>query len=670
MIKVAILYICTGRYDQFFDGFYKSAEQYLLQGVEKRYFVFTDQEQLTKAENVELLIRPCRGFPEDSLFRFDRFLEIKDKLKDYDYTFFFNANMRFVAPVGEELLEERLTAVLHPGYFDKPEWRYPYERNKQSKAYIPAHEEDYHYYMGSLNGGKTADYLALAETCSQHIHEDWEKGIVACYHDESHLNRYLREHHCKALSPAYAYIEGKELPFEPKILLIDKTRLDPYFNKGRDFSLWGRLKKGLGIVASATFWSMTERIAKIGIQVLCTFIIAQFVAPSAFGLVSMMSIFLAFSTILIDSGFSQAIIHEQNVTREDESSIFWFNILLGGVVYGAFYAVAPLIAAFYHEPQLTLLIRVAFTALIFQSFVVVQQGLLFKQIDFKAVSKISFWSVLLSGVAGIVVSYLRHDVWGLIVQNLTFAVLQTVFFWFYSHWRPQLRFRMACVRKYLRFSMNLLGSNMLAAITDNLANLVVGRAYSTTVLGHYTMANKIPYLTSGTVCYGIKRVSYSMMSKFQNDDAHLASYSQRVVGTAFWILAPIMVLLFVFAKPFIALLFPEAWAPAAIYLRYFCVIGFVFCFSDVNQDILLVKGRTDLLFRLDIVRRTILVILLIIGVQFNVEVLLALLTGYNVLNGLVVSYLAGRLIGCSLWQQVCYVLGTPMYYLTKLRQRP
>ena len=669
-MKIAILYICTGRYAQFFDGFYESAEKFLLSGMEKRYFVFTDQEQLTTAENVELLIRPCRGFPEDSLFRFDRFLEIKDKLKDYDYTFFFNANMRFVAPVGEELLEERLTAVLHPGYYDKPAWRYPYERNKQSKAYIPAHEENYHYYMGSLNGGRTADYLALAETCSRHIHEDWDKGIVACYHDESHLNHYLREHNCKPLSPAYAYIEGKDLPFEPKILLIDKTRLDPYFNKGRDFSLWSRLKKGLGIVASATFWSMTERIAKIGIQVLCTFIIAQFVAPSAFGLVSMMSIFLAFSTILIDSGFSQAIIHEQNVTNEDESSIFWFNILLGGVVYGAFYAVAPLIAAFYHEPQLTLLIRVAFTALIFQSLIVVQQGLLFKQIDFKAVSKISFWAVLLSGVAGIVVSYLRRDVWGLIVQNLTFAVLQTVFFWFYSHWRPQLRFRMACVRKYLRFSMNLLGSNMLAAITDNLANLVVGRTYSTTILGHYTMANKIPYLTSGTVCYGIKRVSYSMMSQFQHDDARLASYSQRVVGTAFWILAPIMVVLFVFAKPFIALLFPAAWAPAAIYLRYFSVIGLVFCFSDVNQDILLVKGRTDLLFRLDIVRRTILVALLIIGVRYNVEVLLALLVGYNILNGFVVSYLAGRLIGCGLWQQACYVLGTPMYYLTKLRQRP
>ena len=669
MTKVAILYICTGRYAQFFDGFYESAERYLLPGVEKRYFVFTDQEQLTQAENVELLIRPCRGFPEDSLLRFDRFLEIREQLEAYDYTFFFNANMRFVAPVGEELLAEELTVVLHPGYYDKPVWRYPYERNKQSEAYIPANEEDYHYYMGSLNGGRTEAYLKLIETCSQQIHHDLEKGIIACYHDESHLNHYLRHHKCKALDPSYAYIEGSKLPFEPKILLIDKTKIDSYFDKGRDHSLWGRLKKGIGIVASATFWSMTERFAKMGIQILCTFIIAQFVAPSEFGLVSMMSIFLAFSTILIDSGFSQALIHEQQVTRQDESSIFWFNILLGTIVYGAFWIAAPWIADFYQEPQLTVLIRVAFLALIFQSLIVVQQGLLYKEVNFKNVSKISFWAVTISGIAGIVVSYVRRDVWGLIVQNLLFAVLQTVFFWVYSAWRPKLFFSFQCVRKYLKFSMNLLGSNMLAAITDNLANLFVGKAYSSTILGHYTMANKIPYLTSGTFCYGIKRVSYSMMSTFQNDDEELSKYSQRVVGTAFWVLAPIMIGLFIFADEFIHLLFPPDWAPAAIYLRYFCVIGFVFCFSDINQDILLVKGRTEILFRLDIIRRTILVAILIIGVRYDVETLLTLLVSYNIINSLVVSYIAGRLIHCSLWRQAGYVLQTPKYYWAQIRNR-
>ena len=418
-----------------------------------------------------------------------------------------------------------------------------------------------------------------------------------------------------------------------------------------------------------TFWSMTERFAKMGIQILCTFVIAQFVPPSEFGLVSMMSIFLAFSTILIDSGFSQALIHEQHVTRQDENSIFWFNIVLGALVYGAFWLVAPLIADFYDEPQLSILIRVAFLALIFQSLIVVQQGLLFKSIDFKAVSKISFWAVLLSGIAGIVVSYIRRDVWGLVVQNLSFAALQTLFFWTYSHWRPRAEFSMASVRKYLQFAMNLLGSNMMAAITDNLANLFVGKAYNATMLGHYTMANKIPYLTAGTICYGIKRVSYSIMTTFQNDNSQLANYSQRVVATAFWILAPMMTLMFILAHPLIGWLFPAEWAPAATYLRYFCVIGMVYCFADINQDILLVKGRTDILFRLDIVRRTLLAALLIIGIQYSMETLLLLLTIYNMLNAITVSYIAGRLINCSLWQQIVIIGSTPLYYLNKVNQK-
>lgn len=420
---------------------------------------------------------------------------------------------------------------------------------------------------------------------------------------------------------------------------------------------------------TGTFWSMIERFAKMGIQIICTFIIAQFVAPADFGLVSMMSIFLAFSTILIDSGFSQALIHEQKVTRQDESSIFWFNILLGSVVYAIFWIIAPFIAGFYEEPQLTILIRIAFLALIFQSLIVVQQGLLFKEVNFKVVSKISFWAVLLSGIAGIIVSYIRHDVWGLIVQNLSFAILQTLFFWIYSSWRPQLYFSTQCIRKYLKFSMNLLGSNLLAAITDNLANLFVGKAYSSTVLGHYTMANKIPYLISGTICYGIKRVSYSMMSTFQDDNEKLSSYSQRVVGTAFWIIAPIMILLFILSEEFIGFLFPEDWAPAAIYLRYLCIIGFVFCFSDINQDVLLVKGRTDILFKLDIIRRTILIVILLVGIQYDVEILLQLLVGYNILNSLTVSYIAGSLIKCNLFRQAYYVASTPFYYWNLYRRR-
>ena len=160
-----------------------------------------------------------------------------------------------------------------------------------------------------------------------------------------------------------------------------------------------------------------------------------------------------------------------------------------------------------------------------------------------------------------------------------------------------------------------------------------------------------------------------MMSTFQNDNEELSRFSQRVVGTAFWVLAPIMIALFIFSDNFIEWLFPAEWAPAAIYLRYFCIIGFVYCFSDINQDILLVKGRTDILFRLDIIRRSILVIILLIGVKYDVETLLTLLVGYSIINSLVVSYIAGRLIHCNLWRQAGYVLRTPLYYWHQLRAR-
>ncbi len=407
-----------------------------------------------------------------------------------------------------------------------------------------------------------------------------------------------------------------------------------------------------------TIWSMVERVGKMGIQLACTLVIAQFLPPSEFGLVSMMSIFLAFSTILIDGGFSQALIHEQHVTEEDESSIFWFNILLGVLIYAVFFLTAPLIAGFYDQPYLAILIRVAFLALILQSVIVVQQGLLFKSVDFKVVSKISLWAVILSGIAGIIVSYVRRDVWGLIVQNLSFALFQTLFFWFYSSWRPRCFFSWYSVRKYLRFALNLLGSNMLAAITDNLGNLVVGKAFNSTVLGNYTMANKIPYLTAGTVSYGIKRVSYSIMSTFQDDDARLSHYSQRVLGMAFWVVAPIMVFLFVEADAFVAFLFPPEWAEAAVYLRYFSIWGFVFCFSDMNQDLFLVKGRTDILFRIDIARRAILIAVLVIGAMNSIILLLQLLIAYYILNSIAVSYIAGKLIHCPLWKQMKYQTNT------------
>jgi hypothetical protein len=257
-MKIAILYICTGKYKTFWTDFYKTSTQFFLPGYEKHYFVFTDSESIESSESVTVIHKKCQGFPKDSLFRFKIFLEIENKLNNFNYIFFFNSNMLFVDNVGGEILpiesENGLVAVLHPGHYNNKNYFFPYERNKKSKAYIP-HKKgtEYHYFMGGLNGGQSKQYLDLIRTCAKNIDEDYAKGLMAIYHDESHLNKYLLDKNILIKSPAYGYPENLILPFEPKIIIRDKIAVDPFYKK-QSINLIHRIINKIQIVYKAIIW--------------------------------------------------------------------------------------------------------------------------------------------------------------------------------------------------------------------------------------------------------------------------------------------------------------------------------------------------------------------------------------------------------------------------------
>lgn len=261
-MKIAILYICTGKYNQFFQGFYESCEEHFLKGdADKEYFVFTDDMSLSKARNVHLIFKQCAGFPADSLFRFEMFLRVREELTHFDYIYFFNSNAQFLQPVGSEILPsdgKLLVGAEWPGNRKpcKHPMFFPYERNKRSTAYVkPFGRKPYIYYMGGLNGGVAASYIEMTETLAQNIRSDYDRGIVALVHDESHINKYYREHSCKVLSAEYCYPEEWISDgFAPKIIFRDKVKVDKYFNKGRDRSIKGKIKKGIIVVARAIAW--------------------------------------------------------------------------------------------------------------------------------------------------------------------------------------------------------------------------------------------------------------------------------------------------------------------------------------------------------------------------------------------------------------------------------
>lgn len=259
--RVAILYICTGAYDAFWKEFYRSFEEKFLPNTIKEYFVFTDAAHIYDEENCTRIHRIPQenlGWPGNTLFRFRIFSRIIEELKEFDYVFFMNANIICQTEITEEEflpIDENLLVVRHPGFYDDKPYVFSYERDKKSLAYIP-YTKGKVYVCGGVNGGKADSFIELIQELDRRITIDYENGIIAAWHDESHINKYILDRNdYKLLSPSYAYPEGWDIPFEKKLLLIEKEKVikldqSKLQRQKTKPSLWARIKKKIEL----TFW--------------------------------------------------------------------------------------------------------------------------------------------------------------------------------------------------------------------------------------------------------------------------------------------------------------------------------------------------------------------------------------------------------------------------------
>jgi len=247
MKTIGIFYICTGRYNIFWEGFFESSEKFFLakSGYDKHYFVFTDASTLPYEDNhrVRKIYQEQLEWPHITLSRFKIFQKALPELSNVHYIYFFNANMVFVNHVGTEILPEmrqEYTFLLHPYFIDKPVEEYPYERNPRSLAYIPKEIGKY-YFQGALNGGIAKSYLNMVNELRRRVDEDMTNDVMAVWHDESHLNKYAVEHEAeiKPLSPAYGYPEGWNLPFDKRIISLDKGKYGGHaFLRNQNVKRW------------------------------------------------------------------------------------------------------------------------------------------------------------------------------------------------------------------------------------------------------------------------------------------------------------------------------------------------------------------------------------------------------------------------------------------------
>lgn len=399
------------------------------------------------------------------------------------------------------------------------------------------------------------------------------------------------------------------------------------------------------------FWASFERFGVQGISFFIFIILARLLTPSQFGLIGMLAIFVAVSRTLTNSGFSQALIQKKDADETDFSSVFYLNLLVSIILYIVLFLAAPLVARFYREPALIALTRVLGLKFIIDAFSLIQETVLTKEVNFKKLMMAKLPSNLIGGVAGISAALLGFGVWSLIVHQLTDSLAYSVQVWIQSPWRPHWKFETERLKKLFKFGSPLMASALINTTLQNLYLVVIGRFFSTADVGFYDQANKIRKLPVQNISSALDRVTFPVLSEIQNDDERLKRAYKSMIRQVLFFMGPIMMLALVMAKPLFRLVLTAKWLPAVPYFQWLCITGLFHPLNAYNLNILKVKGRSDLFLRLEILKRSIEIVGIIIAVHYSVLILVIAQTAQSFIAYLINSYYSGQFIDYNLKEQ-------------------
>ncbi len=400
------------------------------------------------------------------------------------------------------------------------------------------------------------------------------------------------------------------------------------------------------------FWSGVERLGPQAVQLVVSIVLARLLLPEQFGLIGMLSVFLALGRVFLDSGFGSALVQKQDATEVHYSSVFYANIVLSLVAAGILCLAAPSIAQFYREPLLTPLTRVLSLNFVISALGLIQVFLMTKRLDFKTQTKVSLLASLGSGAVGIGMALLEFGVWSLVAQSVSLTLFSTLLLWTSNAWRPRAAFSLAALRELFGFGSRLLASGLLNTLFSNIYNVVIGKLFAPADLGYYTRARTLEQLPSETLAGVVGRVTLPLFSEIQGDPARVRNVFRKALRSLALINFPLMIGLLVCARPLVLTLLTEKWAPAIPYLQLLCIVGLFYPLHTINLNVLLAQGRSDLFFRLEVIKKVLIVIVLAVSWRWGIQ---AIIVGQIILSIIAYylnSYYTGRIVGYGLGAQV------------------
>ena len=430
-------------------------------------------------------------------------------------------------------------------------------------------------------------------------------------------------------------------------------------------SLKNKTIKGIG-------WSAADALLGQGVTFIVGLVLARLLSPDEYGLIGICLIFTTVLNGIVDSGFSNALIRKKEVTDKDYNTMFMTNLGISIVVYVLLFVCSRIVSDFFHRAELTALVRVTGLILFFNALSITQVTILTKNLDFKTKAKASLFSAIISGVIGIAMAFMEYGVWALVAQQLSKQLLYTLCLWGLSKWWPKFVFCKDSFKQMWGFGWKLLASGILNNVWNQLYQVVIGRYYTSSTLGHYTRANEYASIFSSNLTSIVQRVSYPVLAEIQDDKERMVLGYRKVIKVTMFVTAVCMISLGAVSEPLIYTLIGTKWHEAATYLPLICMSMSLYPLHAINLNILQVLGRSDIFLYLEILKKIVGLFPIAIGIFCGIYYMLLV----SIFTGFISLYLnawyTGKTLNYTYWKQLkdiapsyftAFVIALVVYFL-------
>ena len=405
-----------------------------------------------------------------------------------------------------------------------------------------------------------------------------------------------------------------------------------------------------------TFWSAADAFLGQGVTFLVGLVLARLLSPDEYGLIGICIIFNTVLNGIVDSGFCNALIRKNNCTDVDYNTMFFTNLVFSIVLYVILFLCAPAISLFFERDELTPLIQVSGSVLIFNALSLTHTTILTKLIDFKTKTKASIVSALISGGIGISMAYMGAGAWSLVGQMVSRQLLYTICLWFFIRWWPKLPVSVESFRYMWGFGWKLLLSGMLNNIWNQLYQVVVGKFYSPATLGQYTRSRDFARIFSENFTTIVQRVSYPVLSHIQDEKERMIEAYRKIIKVTMFATCVCLMMLAAVAEPLIVTIIGPQWREAATYLPYICLSMSFYPLHAINLNMLQIQNRTDIFLVIDIIKKIIAIPPILAGIFISIKCMLICSIFVGMISFFLNSYYTGIKLGYTSWMQLKDVL--------------